>query len=100
MSAEAVADLERRAAAAETAIGELSLRLQTMGSSVGAGIEPRLRELLKLMHEDRAEFEAVRAQRDELKEENERLKIQVAKHEYRIKHLLRTIEEISPEENS
>lgn len=59
-----------------------------------ASLVNRLSTLRKLMLEDREECEEIRAQRDELREENSRLRQQVEKHEYRIKHLLRTINEI------
>lgn len=54
----------------------------------------KLRQLLGLLKEDAVECEAIRAQRDELAKENERLRVQGKKYEYRIMHLLRTIEEI------
>ncbi|RNF12892.1 hypothetical protein TraAM80_00050 [Trypanosoma rangeli] len=97
MSSAQVEELERRATAAELAIEELkkSMHAQPLGNGDNnAGLESRLRELLKLMEEDRLECEVIRAKRDELKEENERLRSQVLKHEYRIKHLLRTINDI------
>ncbi|ORC90404.1 uncharacterized protein TM35_000082020 [Trypanosoma theileri] len=101
MTSEQVAELEKRAAAAELAIAELKAKLQeeslknaAAGNNNNAALESKLRQLLDLMREDRQECEAIRAQRDELKEENERLRTQVSKHEYRIKHLLRTINEI------
>ncbi|RNF19957.1 uncharacterized protein Tco025E_03948 [Trypanosoma conorhini] len=97
MSSAQVEELEKRATAAELAIEELKQGLNAQPLGCGgsdAGLESRLRELLKLMEEDRMECEVIRAKRDELKEENERLRAQVQKHEYRIKHLLRTINEI------
>ncbi|EAN95287.1 hypothetical protein C3747_33g1455c [Trypanosoma cruzi] len=97
MSSAQVEELERRASAAEVAIEELKKSMQARpqsGAENNAALELRLRELLKLMEEDRLECEVIRVQRDELKEENERLRAQVMKHEYRIKHLLQTINEI------
>lgn len=54
----------------------------------------RLKELLALLQQDREECESIRAQRDDLKEENDRLRTQLEKRDYRIKHLLRTIDEL------
>lgn len=89
-----VAQLEKRANGAEKQLQALKAKLDG-GAAAGNGeLEARLRELLKLMYEDREECETIRAQRDELREENARLRAQVAKGEYRIKHLLRTIDEI------
>ncbi|KAG5464316.1 hypothetical protein LSCM1_00498 [Leishmania martiniquensis] len=91
-----VAQLEKRATNAEKELQALSGKLDK-GTGAAAStdhLDTRLRELLKLMLEDRDECEAIRAQRDELKEENARLRAQVLKSEYRIKHLLRTIGEI------
>ncbi|KAK7200551.1 hypothetical protein NESM_000110800 [Novymonas esmeraldas] len=96
-SAEAqVAQLEKRAGSAEKQLQALKAQLDGGASAAdsGANLEARLRELLKLMQEDRDECETIRAQRDEFKEENARLRAQVLKGEYRIKHLLRTIDEI------
>lgn len=59
-----------------------------------ANLQQRLKTLHTLLLQDRDEVEEIRAQRDEFREENERLRQLVAKHEYRIKHLLRSIEEI------
>ncbi|KPI89005.1 hypothetical protein ABL78_1889 [Leptomonas seymouri] len=91
-----VAQLEKRATSAEKQLQALKMRLEGgAGAAAGnADLEARLRELLQLLYEDREECETIRAQRDELKEENARLRAQVAKGEYRIKHLLRTIDEI------
>lgn len=88
---ENVHSLEARATEAEKNIANLKKQLE---SGPGAHVEDRLRELLKLMTEDRDECEVIRAQRDDLQQENERLRTQISKHEYRIKHLLRTIDEI------
>lgn len=87
-----VAQLEKRAASAEKQLQALKAKLE--GGAGSDNLEARLRELLKLMLEDREECETIRAQRDELKEENARLRAQVLKGEYRAKHLLRTIAEI------
>ncbi|GET93565.1 hypothetical protein, conserved [Leishmania tarentolae] len=91
-----VAELEKRAASAEKQLQALRMKLEgnTTAAAGGDKLEARLRELLKLMCEDRDECETIRAQRDELMEENARLRAQVKKGEYRIKHLLRTIAEI------
>jgi chromosome segregation ATPase len=91
-----VAQLEKRATSAEKQLQALKAKLESgVGAAAGnADLEARLRELLQLMYEDREECETIRAQRDELREENARLRAQVAKGEYRIKHLLRTIDEI------
>ncbi|CAJ1038446.1 hypothetical protein Q4I30_008224 [Leishmania utingensis] len=91
-----VAQLEMRATGAEKQLQALRVKLED-GACAGASsanLAARLRELLKLLYEDRDECETIRAQRDELKEENARLRAQVLKGEYRIKHLLRTIDEI------
>ncbi|KPA81530.1 hypothetical protein ABB37_03876 [Leptomonas pyrrhocoris] len=91
-----VAQLEKRATGAEKQLQALKAKLDggAGAAASNADLETRLRELLQLMYEDREECETIRAQRDELREENERLRAQVAKGEYRAKHLLRTIEEI------
>lgn len=92
-----VAQLEKRATSAEKQLQALKAKLEGGAGGAAAGntdLEARLRELLLLMYEDREECETIRAQRDELREENARLRAQVAKGEYRIKHLLRTIDEI------
>ncbi|KAG5465050.1 hypothetical protein LSCM4_00502 [Leishmania orientalis] len=91
-----VAQLEKRATNAERQLQALKGKVgEGAGAASSSGqLEARLRELLKLMCEDRDECEAIRAQCDELKEENARLRAQVLKGEYRIKHLLRTIDEI------
>ncbi|AYU83845.1 conserved hypothetical protein [Leishmania infantum JPCM5] len=91
-----VSELEKRATSAEKQLQALRVKLEDGAGAAasGAKLEARLRELLKLMCEDRDECEMIRAQRDELMEENARLRAQVMKGEYRIKHLLRTIEEI------
>jgi FtsZ-binding cell division protein ZapB len=91
MSVEAsVTALEARATAAEVALKEL----QAKAASSDAAVTLRLKELLVLMQDDRKEAEEVRAHRDELKEENEKLRAQVGKGEYRIQHLLRTINDL------
>lgn len=93
---EQVSQLEKRAATAEKTIAAMQKQLAGGAASAASndGLEQRLRTLLKLMEEDRDECEAIRAQRDELKAENERLRALASKHEYRCKHLLRTIDEI------
>ncbi|KAG8348369.1 hypothetical protein ERJ75_000035500 [Trypanosoma vivax] len=103
MSCSQVANLEERAAAAETALAELKTQLSIAQSALGdcdAGLQSRLQQLLVLLQEDRKECETIRAQRDELREENDRLKVLVAKHEYRIKHLMRTINELESKDQS
>lgn len=87
----AVAALEVRAANAEKNIVELQ---SAAASASNADVAVRLKELFALMSEDRKEAEEVRAHRDELKAENEKLRAQVGKLNYRVKHLLKTIEEI------
>ncbi|CUG90935.1 Hypothetical protein, putative [Bodo saltans] len=91
MSVEAsVAALEIRATTAEAQLKEL----QSKATSSDAAVALRLKELLELMQEDRKEAEEIRATRDELKEENGKLRAQVGKLEYRVLHLLRTINDI------
>jgi small-conductance mechanosensitive channel len=91
MSVEAsVAALEIRATTAENQLKEL----QSKAASSDAAVSLRLKELLALMQEDRKEAEEIRATRDELKEENSKLRAQVGKLEYRVVHLLRTINDI------
>ena len=91
MSVEAsVAALEIRATTAENQLKEL----QSKAVSSDAAVSLRLKELLALMQEDRKEAEEIRATRDELKEENSKLRAQVGKLEYRVVHLLRTIHDI------
>ncbi|CAD2213037.1 hypothetical protein AGDE_02657 [Angomonas deanei] len=87
-----IQQLEQRATTAEKQIEQLTKQLS--GGKPGGNMEPRLRELLKLMEEDRVECESIRSQRNELKEENERLRKQVGKQDYRIQHLLKTIAEL------
>eukprot|EP00796_Vickermania_ingenoplastis_P011006 gene11006-7649_t len=88
-----VSDLEQRANKVEAALASLA------GSSSGAttsdaALAEKLKVLLQLMKEDRDECEAIRAQRDDMKEENERLRTQLSKQTYRVQHLLRTIDEM------
>lgn len=87
----AVAALEVRATAAEKNIEELKASASSVSN---AEVTLRLKELLALMEEDRKEAEEVRAHRDELKAENEKLRNQAGKLNYRIKHLLKTINEL------
>ncbi|KAG5490622.1 hypothetical protein JKF63_00743 [Porcisia hertigi] len=91
-----VAELEKRATSAEQQLCALKEQLEGGASSAAsrANLEARLRELLQRMYEDREECETIRAQRDELKEENTRLQTDVRKCEYRIAHLMRTIDGI------
>ncbi|KEG10565.1 hypothetical protein DQ04_03561030 [Trypanosoma grayi] len=100
MSTDQIVELEKRASAAEHAIATMKqqLKAQSATGNGDAALESRLRQLLVVMREDQQECEAIRAQRDDLKEENERLRAQVARHEYRIKHLLRTINELDSEQ--
>lgn len=98
-TAPTVENLEHRAAAMEKTLADLKQQVGGHGGDSTA-LQARLQELLKLMLEDRDECEAIRAQRDSLKEENERLKQQVAKGEYRVKHLLRTIDEIESKQTN
>lgn len=95
-----VEHLELRAAALEKTLAGLKKQVTSSGPGANDALQARLQELLKLMLEDREECEAIRAQRDALREENERLKQQVAKGEYRAKHLLRTINEIEAKQRS
>lgn len=86
----AITALEARATAAEAQLKEL----QSKAASSDAAVSVRLNELLALMQEDRKDAEEIRGQRDEYKEENGKLRAQVGKLEYRVKHLLRTINDI------
>ena len=88
---EQIVALEKRAAAAEATLSKLS---KTNTGADNSAVLGRLVELQKLIGEDKIEAETVRAQRDELQKENEELKTDVTKLNYRIKHLLRTIEEL------
>lgn len=98
-----VKSLEETATTLEKALAQLESVAQTnpaggslpQGQQMGDGqLVHKLRTLLDLLQQDREECEAIRAQRDDLTQENERLRTQVKKHEYRIMHLLRTIDEI------
>lgn len=94
---EQVVALEKRADAAEVALSKLN---QNSAASDNAAVLSRLIELQKLIAEDKVEAETTRAQRDELKKENEELKADVAKLNYRIKHLLRAIEELDSQKQA
>ena len=54
----------------------------------------RLTELQKLILEDRTEAEELVAHRNELNDENVKLRTTVEKQKYQILHLIRTIEEM------
>ena len=76
-----VAALEKRADALEA-------NLSGGGAADNAAVIKRLQELQKAIDADRAEAEAVSAERDRLKETNEKLEEKLVKANYRIKHLL------------
>jgi len=82
--ADQVAALEKRADSLEQKVGG--------GGAVGdAATVRRLEALMKVIEEDRAEAEAVAAERDRLRESNEKLEEKLAKANYRIEHLLRAL---------
>ena len=83
--AEKVAALEARAA-------KLEATAPCGGTVNSPGLILKLEELMKVIDEDRKEAEAIRAQRDELQTENENLKSQVDKLNYRCRHLIRALE--------
>ena len=87
-----MAATEKRASDAEKALHDL--KTASAASSGNEAVAKRLKELLALIEEDRKEAEEVRAHRDELKEENGKLRSQVEKLNYRVSHLLKTIVEI------
>lgn len=91
--------LENKVSSLETTACQLektlaALKAQSSGGEDRTALAAKLKELMNLLLEDRNECESIRAQRDDLKEENDRLRVQLSKQEYRVKHLLRTIEEI------
>jgi chromosome segregation ATPase len=90
MLQEQIDALEKRAAALEAKLSQGSSR----GGSSDAATLPKLEQLRKLIEEDRLEAETVRAQKDALEEENQKLRADVEKLNYRVKHLLRTIDEL------
>ncbi|CCW69894.1 unnamed protein product [Phytomonas sp. Hart1] len=90
-----ISTLEKRADDSEKAIENLLKMVD--GVTDKSSLIERLEKLLKLLHEDREECEKIQTQRNELTEENERLRMQIDKHKYRIKHLLRTIESLESE---
>lgn len=99
MLQEQITALEKRATQAEAILkGVTSGKKDSKPPSASTGAVDdkitisKLQQLQKLIEEDKAEADAVRAQRDELKDENEKLRSSVSKAEYRIQHLLRTIE--------
>ena len=97
MSLEAkIVALEKRATEAEALLKKASAAATApaAGGADNKAVIAKLQQLEKLISEDKAEADAVRAKRDELKEENEKLRALVAKGEYRIEHLLKTIEEL------
>jgi peptidoglycan hydrolase CwlO-like protein len=94
MSADAIKALEARAAKAERDLVELQKVVGESASQRDAAIASRLQELLKLIDADKNEAEEIRAQRDELKEENEKLRGQISKLNYRVTHLLRTLDSL------
>ncbi len=61
-------------------------------SSNDEALRAKLTQLFTIMDEERKEAEAIRANRDELQQENEQLKETIAKLNYRIKHLTRSLE--------
>lgn len=100
-----ITTLEARATAAEAQLKKLNETVTALqkgagstasaaGSTDNAATVTKLKALQSVLLEDQKEAETVRAHRDELKEENEKLRLQLEKAEYRIKHLLRTIAEL------
>jgi FtsZ-binding cell division protein ZapB len=93
MLAEQVAALEKRADALESRVGTAG----TTSSSGAPGNEAtlaRLQEIKAAIEADRAEASAIKAERDALQDDNQALRKQVDKLNYRVKFLLRTIDEL------
>merc|ERR1712137_1167766 len=90
--------MEAKAAQAEQQIGDLKKRVSALES--GGSYEAK-KEILETLREirfelgaEKAQAESIRRERDQLAEKNVALSKQNAKLEYRIKFLLRAIEEI------
>lgn len=90
MLAEQVAALEKRADALEAKVDSGA----SASPSNDAQTLKRLGEIKRAILADRNDAERVVAERDSLKDENEALKGQVDKLNYRIMHLMRTIEQL------
>lgn len=88
-SAEALANLEKRIAEVEKRQGAINQQVPISGD---VDAEEKLETLMQLLQADRSEAEEVLSDRERLKEENETLRTQLEKCQYRIKHLLRTLE--------
>jgi hypothetical protein len=84
-----LAALEARATSMEKA---LDTAAPSSSGSSDAQLIARLKQLKAVMEADRAEAEAVRANRDSLLEENAALKVAVEKGNYRALHLKRSLE--------
>lgn len=89
---EKIVALESRAALLERTVGTAAAS-PAAAALPSADIKGRLSEILAAIEKDRSEAEAIRAERDALQSENEALKEQVAKLNYRCKHLVRALDE-------
>jgi hypothetical protein len=88
-----IIELEKRAKAAEEKLAAASGSSSTGGSDDAATLK-RLNEIRAAIVQDQVDAQTVVARKNELEEENAKLKDEIGKLNYRIKHLLRTVESL------
>ena len=86
-----IVQLEKRAKIAEDKLAA-GAGAGAGGSSSDASTLKRLNEIRAAIVQDQVEAQTVVARKNELEEENAKLKDEISKLNYRIKHLVRTLE--------